>query len=125
MRMRPSLSQTEELRKAYMDDPHPTKDMREALGKRIGMCVNPLPNSAHLTHSFLGAIRVSPIGSKISEALQRNVWMMIPSLTERSLIAVATHCKIPRLIFCLILGIGRPLRRRLSPRDLLTRPFLL
>ncbi|KAI9460464.1 homeobox-domain-containing protein [Lactarius psammicola] len=37
MRMRPSLSQTEELRKAYMNDPHPTKDMREALGKRIGM----------------------------------------------------------------------------------------
>lgn len=37
MRMRPSLSQTEELRKAYMIDPHPTKDMREALGKRIGM----------------------------------------------------------------------------------------
>lgn len=37
MRMRPSLSQTDELRKAYIDNPHPTKDMREALGKRIGM----------------------------------------------------------------------------------------
>ena len=45
MRMRPSLSQTEELKKAYMDNPHPTKDMREALGKRIGMCVNPFPSS--------------------------------------------------------------------------------
>ncbi len=52
MRMRPSLSQTEELRKAYIDDPHPTKDMREALGKRIGMCVKPLLNSVRLTHSI-------------------------------------------------------------------------
>ncbi len=42
--MRPSLSQTEELRKAYMIDPHPTKDMREALGKRIDMCVKSLRN---------------------------------------------------------------------------------
>jgi hypothetical protein len=39
MRIRPSLSQTEELRKAYIIDPHPTKEQREELGKRIGMCV--------------------------------------------------------------------------------------
>jgi hypothetical protein len=37
MRMRPSQSQTEELRKAYIMDPHPTKEQREELGKRIGM----------------------------------------------------------------------------------------
>lgn len=37
MRIRPSLSQTEELRKAYLIDPHPTKEQREELGKRIGM----------------------------------------------------------------------------------------
>ncbi len=37
MRMRPSQSQTEELRKAYIIDPHPTKEQREELGKRIGM----------------------------------------------------------------------------------------
>ncbi|KAI0308095.1 hypothetical protein B0F90DRAFT_1813422 [Multifurca ochricompacta] len=37
MRMRPSLSQTEELRKAYIIDPHPTKEQREELGQRIGM----------------------------------------------------------------------------------------
>ena len=124
--MRPSLAQTEELRKAYMDDPHPTKDMREALGKRIGMCVNSLTNIVHMTHSIIGAIRVSLIGFKISEASQRNAWMTIPSPIECStLIAVATHCQIPQLISRLTLGIGRPLRRCLSPRDLLTRLFLL
>ena len=37
MRMRPSQSQTDELRKAYIIDPHPTKEQREELGKRIGM----------------------------------------------------------------------------------------
>jgi len=37
MRIRPSLPQTEELRKAYLIDPHPTKEQREELGKRIGM----------------------------------------------------------------------------------------
>jgi hypothetical protein len=37
MRMRPSQSQTDELRKAYIMDPHPTKEQREELGKRIGM----------------------------------------------------------------------------------------
>jgi homeobox domain-containing protein len=37
MRMRPSQSQTDELRKAYLIDPHPTKEQREELGKRIGM----------------------------------------------------------------------------------------
>jgi len=37
MRIRPSLSQTEELRNAYIIDPHPTKEQREELGKRIGM----------------------------------------------------------------------------------------
>ena len=125
MRMRPSPTQTEELRKSYMDDPHPTKDVREALGKRIGMSVNPLPNSVHLTHSDIGAIRVSLIGFKISEVLQRNDRKMTPSLTERStLTAVASHSQ-TRLISCLILEIGRPLRCWLSPRDLLTRPFLL
>ena len=39
MRMRPSLSQTEELRRAYVINPHPTKELREELGKKIGMYV--------------------------------------------------------------------------------------
>jgi hypothetical protein len=39
MRVRPSSSQAEELRNAYIIDPHPTKEQREELGKRIGMCV--------------------------------------------------------------------------------------
>jgi Homeodomain len=37
MRMRPSQSQTDELRKAYVTDAHPTKEQREELGRRIGM----------------------------------------------------------------------------------------
>jgi Homeodomain len=39
MRMRPSQSQTEELRNAYVINPHPTKEEREELGKKIGMYV--------------------------------------------------------------------------------------
>ena len=39
VRMRPSDSQIKELRKAYMIDPHPTKEQREELGHRIGMYV--------------------------------------------------------------------------------------
>jgi hypothetical protein len=39
IRTRPSPAQTEELRKAYSIDPHPTKEQREELGKRIGMYV--------------------------------------------------------------------------------------
>jgi hypothetical protein len=41
MRMRPSQSQTDELRKAYIIDPHPTKEQREELGRRIGMWAIP------------------------------------------------------------------------------------
>ncbi|KAH9968675.1 hypothetical protein BC827DRAFT_1257702 [Russula dissimulans] len=37
IRMRPSPYQTEELRKAYIIDPHPTREQREEIGKRIGM----------------------------------------------------------------------------------------
>ena len=45
MRMRPSQSQTDELRKAYIMDPHPTKEQREELGKRIGMwAILPCPS---------------------------------------------------------------------------------
>lgn len=39
MRNRPSSEQTEELRKSYRANPHPTKEDREALGERIGMYV--------------------------------------------------------------------------------------
>jgi Homeodomain len=39
MRMRPSLSQTEELRRAYIINAHPTKEQREELGRKIGMYV--------------------------------------------------------------------------------------
>jgi hypothetical protein len=39
MRNRPSTEQTDELRKSYRANPHPTKEDREALGERIGMCV--------------------------------------------------------------------------------------
>jgi len=35
--MRPSPYQTEELRKAYIIDAHPTREQREEIGKRIGM----------------------------------------------------------------------------------------
>ncbi|KAI9454838.1 homeobox-domain-containing protein [Russula earlei] len=37
IRMRPSLYQSEELRKAYIIDPHPSKEQREEIGRRIGM----------------------------------------------------------------------------------------
>lgn len=37
MRMRPSSQQTDELRKFYQVNPHPTKEEREELGQRIGM----------------------------------------------------------------------------------------
>jgi hypothetical protein len=40
MRNRPSTEQTDELRKSYRSNPHPSKEDREALGERIGMCVN-------------------------------------------------------------------------------------
>ncbi|CCM03656.1 uncharacterized protein FIBRA_05800 [Fibroporia radiculosa] len=36
-RTRPSAAQTEELRKVYEGNPHPSKEEREALGARIGM----------------------------------------------------------------------------------------
>jgi len=36
-RSRPSAAQTEELRKVYDVDPHPSKDIREQLGHKIGM----------------------------------------------------------------------------------------
>ena len=38
-RSRPSAVQTEELRKLYDANPHPSKEEREALGRRIGMYV--------------------------------------------------------------------------------------
>ncbi|KAI0068046.1 hypothetical protein BV25DRAFT_1834364 [Artomyces pyxidatus] len=37
MRMRPTSDQTDALRKFYMTNPHPSKEEREELGKRIGM----------------------------------------------------------------------------------------
>jgi hypothetical protein len=37
MRNRPSTEQTDELRRLYRSNPHPTKEDREALGERIGM----------------------------------------------------------------------------------------
>jgi hypothetical protein len=39
-RSRPSAAQTEELRKLYDANPHPSKDEREELGVRIGMYVS-------------------------------------------------------------------------------------
>ena len=38
-RSRPSAAQTEELRKLYDANPHPSKEEREELGRRIGMWV--------------------------------------------------------------------------------------
>jgi hypothetical protein len=37
LRVRPSHEQTEELKRLYKIDPHPTKEEREELGDRIGM----------------------------------------------------------------------------------------
>lgn len=37
MRMRPTTKQTEELRKLYIVNPHPTTDQRQLLAERIGM----------------------------------------------------------------------------------------
>jgi hypothetical protein len=39
-RVRPTASQTEELRRLYNSNPHPSKEEREELGNRIGMYVN-------------------------------------------------------------------------------------
>lgn len=39
MRMRPTTEQTEELKKLYNINPHPTTEQRQVLSKRIGMCV--------------------------------------------------------------------------------------
>lgn len=39
MRNRPTAEQTDELRKLYRSNPHPSKEQRENLGERIGMWV--------------------------------------------------------------------------------------
>jgi len=77
--MRPSPYQTEELRKAYIIDAHPTREQREEIGKRIGMFVHTtLSSLSSLSHDslLLGAIRVSRIGFKISEVLRKGDLMM-------------------------------------------------
>jgi hypothetical protein len=48
-----------------------------------------------------------------------------PSLTNRSTLIIVVATQIPRPMSCPLPGIGRPLRRYLSPLDLLTRLFLL
>lgn len=40
MRIRPTPKQTEELRKLFQVNSHPSREQREQLGDRIGMCVN-------------------------------------------------------------------------------------
>ncbi len=131
MRIRPSLSQTEELRKAYIIDPHPTKEQREELGKRIGMCVT-LPYQYQyllyqLTQSHtalsLGATRVSQIGFKISEALQKSDWMMTLLLIRRP-ISIAMATQICLQTCCLPADFPenfRHSRNQLSRQDLLIR----
>ncbi|EGN93170.1 hypothetical protein SERLA73DRAFT_163673 [Serpula lacrymans var. lacrymans S7.3] len=44
MRMRPTSEQTEELRKAYNTNPHPSKDDREELGEKLGMRYQSITN---------------------------------------------------------------------------------
>lgn len=101
MRVRPSSSQAEELRNAYIIDPHPTKEQREELGKRIGMCVGLiivpclwLTQTLYATLSS-GATRASRIGFKISGALQKSDWMMTLRLIRRRIsIAMAARLQI-------------------------------
>lgn len=49
MRMRPTTEQTDELRKLYNVNPHPTTDQRQVLSERIGMYVSPLFDITCLT----------------------------------------------------------------------------
>jgi len=125
MRVRPSSSQAEELRNAYIIDPHPTKEQREELGKRIGMCVGLiivpclwLTQTLYATLSS-GATRVSRIGFKISGALQKSDWMMTLRLIRcRISIAMAARLQIGWQTWCLTPGIPenyRPSKRQLSP----------
>ncbi|KII93954.1 hypothetical protein PLICRDRAFT_695028 [Plicaturopsis crispa FD-325 SS-3] len=44
IRMRPSAEQTDELRKLYNKNPHPTREEREELGERIGMRYQSITN---------------------------------------------------------------------------------
>lgn len=53
MRMRPSTWQTEELRKLYNHNSHPSREEREELGNRIGMQVNLL---IHMIMMFIMCI---------------------------------------------------------------------
>jgi hypothetical protein len=117
MRMRPSQSQTDELRKAYLIDPHPTKEQREELGKRIGMWAILLCLSAYsnLTTLSSGATRVSRIGFKTNEVLRKSDWMMtLLSIRHSISITMGT----PQTWTCrLTPETCWPSKRRRSPRD--------
>lgn len=61
-RSRPTAAQTDELRKLYDANPHPSKEEREALGARIGMYVPMLSHVRAIKHQHpisihLGAIK--------------------------------------------------------------------
>lgn len=71
MRMRPSPEQTEELRRVYNVNPHPTTDERQALAERIGMCAvfSISGSSGHVSLYYTGVTKALQTGFKINGAL--------------------------------------------------------
>jgi hypothetical protein len=90
MRNRPSTDQTDELRKLYRLNPHPSKDDREALGEQIGMCVSfgNMWEHRSIDMPIVGHLKASRTGFKISAAKPKSAkkkkrpMQLLPKITK-------------------------------------------